>query len=130
MKTVIIYGVNDDLIYFENIDSASFADKDKGNPMGRNEKGELGAEFYPSALGKRGLAKALFSICDKVLVYVTYGGKGIWRFAVSRVEEDDDYPGWPIGITTHRNGYSMQVEIDIPSDTKVHIQELEYGSDR
>lgn len=126
VRTVKIYGSSDDRIYFTNVDSAAYArtTNQPHSPLCSDGHGGTVAEYYPNYYrDSREIEHGKFLLCEKVLVYATYGGTGIWRITVSRVNEGDDYPDWPTRVTTYKNGYSMQVEIDIPLD-KIHVQEL------
>lgn len=118
MKTLTIHGSSDDLIYFQNVDTAKIDIEgyEDSNPMGSNKW----AEFYPENGNE-----SRFLICKQILVYVIYPeDTGIWRFSVSKVAENYPYPDWDIRLSIHENGYSMQVEIDIPNNIIIDVRQV------
>lgn len=50
---------------------------------------------------------------------VTCVYNGCWSFAIGLVDEDDPTPGFLDRLRIVRDGYSMNVELDVPDDTCV-----------
>ena len=98
MKTASFYGASDDLIEIAGVPGAD--------------------EFN---ICKDGPYIATFNLGGKVRIHAFYDG--CWSFAVGQVDEDIPLPDWPIRITQHEKGYSTQLEIDVPDDTKVFLEE-------
>ena len=125
MKTIVVYGHSDDLIYFRNIDSAEAESETRQNALRKDRKGRHVGEFDADTITFNTIPDyTKFLVCGEFFVHAFYSLDGIWCFAVSRIEEDDSYPNYPIRVTAHKNGYSMQLEIDVPPDKKVHVKQL------
>lgn len=92
MKTLIMYGASDDLIEFEGIP---------------------GADGFPAYSDSD--LKDSFIVGGVLKIYAIYDG--CWHFSIGPVDEDILLPEWPIRYKMHENGYSVQIEIDVPDNT-------------
>lgn len=59
----------------------------------------------------------VYNLDEGLKVYAIYDG--CWSFGVGLLSEDDKLPDWPIVFGTHKNGYSMSLNIKVPKDVVV-----------
>lgn len=96
MKTVIIHGASDDLVWIAGC------------------KGENEFNVNPHRNGYAGT----FNLGGKMRIHAIYDG--CWSFAVGQVDEDIPLPDWPIRVKQGiENRYTTAIEIDVPDDVKV-----------
>jgi len=105
MKTLLIYGASDDLIYFEGI-------------SGGDEFGIYNADD--------GIVHGEFEIVSgegRMRVYPVYDG--CWMFAVGQVWDSSKtypLPSWPVVIAQHpKIGHSALVTIQVPDDATLQL---------
>ncbi|GAG48622.1 unnamed protein product [marine sediment metagenome] len=95
MKTLKISGASDDLVEMDGIAGA-----DAFDCYGASN---LMATFVLKAEHRR------------MNIYAIYDG--CWCFALSRADEDDDAPAWPVRRSWE--DYSERIEIDVPDDARI-----------
>lgn len=100
MRTVKFYGESDDL--FE-IDGAK-----RGEPD----------EISPGAVKVANDHGGLIVVADYARG-TTPGAS--WVLGISLIDEDVPLPGWPMRWSTHKNGYSPLLEIDVPDDVRISL---------
>ncbi len=100
-QTAVFYGASDDLIEVDGV---------------------KGADEFCNDGATDGIIAAKFNLGGKLRVYAIYDG--CWMFAVGQVDEGIPLPDWPMRFTQHSEGYSAQMEIDVPDDVKLFREEL------
>ena len=111
-----IYGYSDDLIEVESslnyVKTIDFTEENQ-DAYGYTimEGTNVGGEYNISN------NRALFVVSGKLVIGAKYGinQTATWGFEISMTEEGE-CPNWPIAVSAHPNGYSMQIEISIPTD--------------
>jgi hypothetical protein len=99
MQTATFYGSSDDLIEIGGVKGAD--------------------EFN---IIEDGPYIATFNLGGKMRIHCLYDG--CWSFAVGQVDEEIPLPDWPVRVKqSGENGYSTQLEIDVPDDVKVFQEE-------
>jgi len=97
MKTLVVYGSSDNIITATGIPG--------------------GNEFYSSNPNNNNAIQAALSVGGKVVILALYWN-GVWSFSISQIDENVPLPAdWAIRLAPHRNGYSMEVQMDVPDDT-------------
>lgn len=95
MNTCIFWGSSDDLIEVQGVP---------------------GADEFCNA--RDDIVKGVFHIGGQLQIIALYDG--CWSFSVGKVDEDVDWPDWPIRIKpSEHNAYSAQLEIDVPKYVSV-----------
>ena len=99
MQTAKFYGHSDDLIEVKGVKGA---DEFSLSPILRSEAVDIGQPFV---LG------------GQMKIYAIYDG--CWHFSIGPVDKDVPIPDWPVRYTLHKQGYSAQMEIDVPDDVRL-----------
>jgi len=141
MRLLSIWGDSDDRVIFKNVDlvtSIYYGGEQKySKPRCLFKDGSFGAEIDTCARTSFS-GRSRFLVCNKILIHSFYGldATPVWCFAVSRIDEVDNYPDWNIAITAHESGYSMRVDIHIPDEIKeirvdhIHLDAMILDSDK
>ncbi len=75
-----------------------------------------------SKFDHHGLQFKLSSSEGQLLVVGIYGESApgaVWTVGIAPVEEDVPIPEWPVKVRLAENGYSTELEIEVPDDTFV-----------
>ncbi len=103
-KRVRFHGYSDDNFAYDEW-------KD-GRWGGGDEIGQETAAWVIEDFGNQGLQ-----------VFGTYAPKeidgGVWVVGVAPLDEDEQFPDWPMKFELHENGYSLALVIDLPDSAKI-----------
>ena len=99
MQTAIFRGHSDDLIYVTGIKGA---DEFSLSPISESDKVDVSQPFV---------------IGGKMKIYAIYDT--CWHFSIGPVDQDIPIPDWPVRHRLHKQGYSVQLEIDVPDNVKI-----------
>ena len=104
MRTITIHGLSDDLILIS------------GTRPADGEPGEFYADEDDSGIiSIRAEDAGLFVIVE----YARRNISACWAVGLCQIDEGVPLPDWPMRWSTHENGYSAQLEIDVPDEAVV-----------
>lgn len=95
MNLIYVYGASDDLVEIEGCKGADEFNTDK---------------FRGDLIAPNG---------ESMRIHVAYGGSGTWHIGAGQVDPDIAFPEWPMALSQHESGYSVQLTLEAPEGTRL-----------